>query len=313
MKKYFPFLRGKQNELMALRELAGRIAADGNVVPIIEPVNANPTTGISIDNYIEASMPLVFVCNPSHGEFSNSSQRLFTQIISRELLSYDNWTPALQVRRDTRQSEISAFLSRYDEREVAIIYQGLPTAASARALLQNENIAHHAFVRDRVPSEYVNGIAASQRVVISDPFNRQPRNADYPERELFTDMNTIAGNPNRLDFGDFSIVGDHYTETGGPAYAVTVHHIHFQAESGPLDISHFISDRTETPVDTPGKIIEALQKLVDALGEIYPNDTEACGDYREIVASGVARGLGYLKRLAIKHHIEVMLGGGIQL
>lgn len=64
MKTYVPFLRGKQNELMALRELAADISEAGNVLPLIEPVKNNPTTRISIDRFVEASMPFVFICNP---------------------------------------------------------------------------------------------------------------------------------------------------------------------------------------------------------------------------------------------------------
>jgi len=64
MKRYFPFLRGKQHELMALRELAGQIAEEGSVIPIIEPVNGNATTRISLDRYVEVSMPFIFICNP---------------------------------------------------------------------------------------------------------------------------------------------------------------------------------------------------------------------------------------------------------
>jgi hypothetical protein len=313
MKRYFPFLRGKQNELIAVRDLAEAIAEQGNVIPIIEPVNGNDTTRISLDTYIEASMPFLFICNPHYGAFASHPERLFTRLVSESLMEYDNWTPTLQIERESRRSELSDFLDRYNGYEVAVVYNGLPTSERMRGLLGDERIVHHVFLDRRVTADYVSGVPEARRVIITDPFNRRARNADYPARELFSDMNTIAGNPSRLDFGDFSIVGNHYTETGGPAFAVTLHHIHFQNETGPLDISHFISDRIETAVDTPGKIIEALDKLVAALGELLPNDTEACNEYRAMADEEVSRGLGYMKRLAIKHHVEVMLAGGIQL
>jgi len=104
------------------------------------------------------------------------------------------------------------------------------------------------------------------------------------------------------------------TAASAPAYAVTVHHIHYhEGDSGPLDISHFISDRTDSTADTAGKSIEAITHLVEALDDLLPNDTEACGEYREIAQTEEYHGLGYLKRLAIKHHLEVMLDGGIAL
>jgi hypothetical protein len=311
MRKYFPFLRGKQNELMALRELAEQIAEHRRVIPIIEPVNRNSTTRISLDRYIEVSMPFLFVCNPSYGEFTNDSDALFNELTNEALMEYDNWTPALQVDANSQVGSITHFLQRYGDFEVAIIYNGLPTSGQAAALLADDRIAHHVFIEGRVGTAYINGIPLGKRVMISDRFHRQPRNADYPEHEFFTDMNTVAGNPNRVDFGDYSIVGDHFMETGGPAYAVVAHHIHYQGHNpGALEISHFISDHTDAAVNTSGKFVEAVHNLVGALDDLRPNNTQACEEYREIDEDQNSRGLGYLKRLAIQHHVEIMLGGG---
>jgi hypothetical protein len=312
MKTYVPFFRGKQNELMALRDLAERIAERGNVIPLIEPIKANPTTRISLDRYIDVSMPFMYICNPSYGDFVNQPEALFTELTEQMLMEYDNWTPVLQVRMESTGNELSSFLDRYEQREVAVLYQGLPSNRTARSLLSNEGITRHVFLAGRVPSDYIDSIDMSRQVLISDPFNRQ-KNADYPPREFFTNMNTLPGNPSRVDFGDFSIAGNAFAESGGPAYAVALHHIHFEGSSGPLYVSHFISDRTDTSADPGGKTQEALEKLVAALDELSPNNTSACDEYREIAEAQVFRGLGYMKKLAIKHHLEVLLDGGIQL
>jgi hypothetical protein len=313
MKTYFPFLRGKQNELMALRGLAGAIAERGNVMPIIEPVKANPTTRISLDRYVEASMPFVFICNPYYGDFESQSEVLYSTLITETLWEYDNWTPALQVQGNSTSAEITAFFDRYSEYEVAIVYWGLPNDAAALAMLSNGRVRWHIFIGNRVEVGYISGINIERRVAVSDRFNRQVRNADYPPMEFFSDMNTASGNPDSKSFGDFSMVGDYFTETGGPAYAVALHHVHLRQGNGPLYISHFISDRTETTADRPGKTMEAIDKLVAALNGLLPNGTRACGEYREIASDRMDRGLGYMKRLAIAQHLEVMLDGGIQL
>jgi len=313
MKRYFPFLRGKQYEMMALRELAEEIAESSSVIPLIEPVRDNPATRISLDRFIEVGMPFLLITTPFKGLFTGNSQQLFTNLIEPSLMESDTWIPAIQLQRQSTAQEISAFLERYENFEVAVVYMGLPDRSAARTLLGDERFAHHVFVNGTVDAAYVNTIPQDRRVMIFDRFQKQERNADYPERELFTDWNTVAGNPQRLDFGDFSMVGDNYSDEGGPAYAVALHHIHFQEEVGPLDISHFISDRTETTADTPGKTLEALTKLVEALDELEPSDTGACDEYREIEAEGNFRGLGYMKKLALKHHLEVMINGGIQL
>src|SRR5271155_2717578 len=113
MSTYFPFLRGKLNELLALRELAGRIAASGSVNPIIEPVNANSTTRISLDQYVEADMPFVFVTNPQYGRLHGNEQALHEIFcVNGALAEYENYIPALYIYRDTNIREVNAFNER---------------------------------------------------------------------------------------------------------------------------------------------------------------------------------------------------------
>jgi hypothetical protein len=137
MKTYIPFLRGKQNEMMALRELAAAIAESGKVLPLIEPVKSNATTRISVDRFIEESMPFILICNPQYGDFSSNYDNLFANLIDELLPEYDNWTPALQVRESSTRRDIAAFLDRFETSEVAIVYWGLPDSHSAQVLLND--------------------------------------------------------------------------------------------------------------------------------------------------------------------------------
>ena len=308
--RYFPFLRGKQHELIALREVAADIVRNGNVIPILEPVNSNQTTLLSIRRFIETSLPFLFICNPIHGDFSDDAGLLFGGVISQGLIDYDNWIPALYVDEGTALEELQAFTNTYDEYERALIYYGRPLRRAVRSRIASTRVDYHVFINDRVEGDYIESIPIDNRVMIMDPFRRRARNAEYPPREFFTNLNTAAGNSDDVAFGDFSIIGDYYADTGGPAHAVALHHIHFEENSHSLYISHFISDRTETPVDTPGKIIEAVNHLVEALDDLPPNNTNSCNEYRTMREEQISRGLGYMKRLAIKHHLEVILGDG---
>jgi len=148
MKRYFPYLRGKLNELMALRDLSEEIAESGKVIPIIEPVRNNPNTRISLDNFIEAAMPFLLVCNPRYGDFKSraSHQVLYDEIIDPQLAEYDNWIPALQLFSDTTVVTVQNFLELYEDREVAVVYQGFPANQRTISALSNPNIVHHAFV-----------------------------------------------------------------------------------------------------------------------------------------------------------------------
>lgn len=253
-------------------------------------------------------MPFLLICNPIHGKLSDDSDQLNKQVISQGLSDYDNWIPALHVDEATTLQKFEVFTETYDEYPLALVYYGKPQRSAVCSKIETANVAHHVFVNGRVESNYIESIPIHNRVIIVDPFHRKVRNADYPDLEFFTDLNTVEGNSDDVNYGDFSIAGDYYTETGGPAYAVALHHIHFAENSHSLNISHFKSDRTDSQVDTSGKTIEAVNHLAEALDNLRPNNTSACDEYRAISENQTSPGLGYMKRLAIKHHLEVLLG-----
>jgi hypothetical protein len=304
----YPYLRGKQNELLALRELATQIADSHRLVPIIEPVKDNATTKIAFDTFVAANMPLVLVTNPEYGDLVDKPMKV-KRLLEGTLWTYDNYIAAFIVGRQTRLRELQEFEERYPGVLLAAIYRGEPERIEVRnRLLTESRYYHHAFVGNRVPRDFQHEFPGVRRIVIEDHFKRQSRNADYPPREFFTDMTTSSGNIDGNGWGDFSIVGDHFLEKGGgAAHAVALHHVHLAESGGALDVSHFISDRTETTADTSGKTIEALRKLVDSLEYLSPDQTSACAEYRDIAGAGDAPNLGYMKKLAIKQHLETLL------
>ena len=310
---YFPFLRGRRNELLAVRELAAPIAEFGRILPIIEPVKHNGTTRITLEQLCQNSTPFLFICNPPHGYFHDNIIVLRQNYIGTILTEYGNWTPTFYLDMSTQEQELQDFITAYaNDYSLALVYFGNPSN-DIRHLIRSDCFRWHIFKDRGVDYRLVQSIRPPTRVMLYDPFD-QRRNADYPpQAEFFTAQNTIAGNPNNSHFGDFSIVGDNYTEERrGPAYAVALHHIHFAEDSRALYISHFISDRRHTSLDPEGKTMEAISHLVAALGNLQPNNTQACLTYRQMLERGQSSGQGHMRRFAIKHHLEVMLGGGLE-
>ncbi|MCW1913749.1 sce7725 family protein [Luteolibacter sp. GHJ8] len=308
MPTYFPFLRGKQNELIAVRELSGRIADSSAVRPIIEPVNGNATTIGALNEFYRQGMQFGLIVNPSHGEFAGNEARLLSDVIKPTVLDYDNFFPILQVDRNTSLAQVEWFKKQFPQEWKAVIYRAMPEVPRVLDWVTTDaRIYHHIFLDGRVSGEYVTQVPAARRVMIRDNFNKQERNKDYELVEHFTDMNTLVGNPEGVGWGDFSIVGSKFSEGGGQAYAVAIHHVHQSQNGDHLDVSHAISDRQDTDEDTPGKVIEAVNNLLSRVENLYPNDTSACREYQKMSRTGVSRGLGYLKRLAIRHHLEIFL------
>lgn len=108
-------------------------------------------------------------------------------------------------------------------------------------------------------------------------------------------------------FGDYLIVGDDYSEAGGPAYAVAIHLTFLDADDD-MFIYHFISDQTDSPTDPGGKFLEALTKLVKKLKDkkslVYKS--KAYSEYLDLFEKQHYPGLGYVKKLSMQHHIELI-------
>lgn len=66
---YYPYLRGRQNELLCLRELLENDVIGKKIVPIIEPVRFNSTYISVIKKFVEKHRNLIIIMNPKVGKF----------------------------------------------------------------------------------------------------------------------------------------------------------------------------------------------------------------------------------------------------
>ena len=83
---YFPYMRGKQYELAALKDVACRLKVD-KVTPIIEPVKANIKSLCSITTDLNniGIHPHIIV-NPEVGELASDSPDYLFNLIVQEIL-----------------------------------------------------------------------------------------------------------------------------------------------------------------------------------------------------------------------------------
>ena len=69
---YFPYLRGRQFELIALRDFAGLYGGNSNVYPIIEPVRKSfVSLQLAVSQMCEKKLPFAVIVNPMVGEIVN--------------------------------------------------------------------------------------------------------------------------------------------------------------------------------------------------------------------------------------------------
>ena len=256
-------------------------------------------------------MRFILITNPVNGSLSGGGLvNLYgTLFDSDEMFPYDNYHPAFIVEEDTSVSEIENFIRTFPNLWLVAIYHGEPNDDEVtNILLTHDRFYHHAMIDGRTPRDFQANFKNHRRIMIRDNFNKETRNADYRPDEFFTDMNTESGNPDNIGWGDYSIVGDHYSDgPGGMAHSVAIHHVHRKVDRGDcLHVSHIV-EIGGTTADVEGKAIRAMKGLVKGLDWMSPDDTESCAEWRELAEKEIYKGLGYLKKLSIKHHLETIM------
>ncbi|MDN5049706.1 sce7725 family protein [Aliarcobacter butzleri] len=303
---YHPYLRGKQNELILLRENA-KLLATAEMIPIIEPVKKNlAPLEKAINELVKENVNFILIINPRNGDFINNSLPLFTSLIDNILVHYDKYCLGYIVDAESNLIDIKSFLDDNKNRKITFIHNGYPKAKDLGEILNIfDNVIKHIFLDDQILYRRQFNKSNVEKVLIKDGF-RKGRNKDYPDVESFSELHLTYKELGLNGFGDFLIVGDEYSETGGPAYAVAIHLTYFN-EDEVMYIRHFVSDKNDTPTDPAGKFAEALAKLVKRVEKdnlIFKSD--AYRQYKDFHERGHFPGLGVVKKLSMQHHIETL-------
>jgi len=304
---YYPYLRGKQYELILARENASLISR-GKIIPILEPVRIS-LSGIirTVESLIEHKSQFVVIINPQYGELIEENttlkEKLFP-IIERN----EKFLPGYILTGEPSDEDN---INELPDGGVAIIHQGSGNGREIAAMLENirVEVASHIFIEGKTSSKlYQRHFSSEERVLIRDGFERK-RNKDYGEKDFFSELHLTYAEENMTGFGDFLIVGDEFSETGGPAYAVAIHLTYIDDDDEKrMYVRHYKSDMDHSPVDPAGKFQEALSKLV---ADVKKKDTkilhtEAVDEFNELYERKHFPGLGYVKKLSMQHHLEII-------
>jgi hypothetical protein len=303
---YFPVLRARLYELIALRERADLISENA-IIPVIEPVTVQPLSN-NLPQFVGAGMEFCLIVNPrvpKGNPLSHAS--VFTEIVEDVLDEYEGFRPTLYVNGQTQPADIQAFSSRYAPLSLPRAYflTSDPSGATTQAITQDDPI----YVLCRAPQISAakrNSFDLQTRVLIEDPFHQQ-NNADYPPSESFSDrhLGTVSGD--YAHFGDYSMIGDVFKETGGLPFAVAIHYMTARQTDQALELRHYVSDQNATRGKTAEKFLEALQKLINDIGPLgVANRTLVTDQLEQLYQQQHSPGLPTLKKLGIQRHIELM-------
>jgi hypothetical protein len=304
---YHPYFRGKQYELITVRETAPLLAA-ANFVPIIEPVKES-LSGLrrALQAVCDAEGEAIVIVNPFHGDHAEDGESI-SSLLQRTFLDRKEIAAGILLKEDMPLREAMECCEVHKGHAMALVHAGFADAKGLTGALGDRvrEMPHVFFPAcGRLYRRHFEG---ARRILLNDGFERR-RNRDYPRVEPFSDLHVTFRDEGMDGFGDFLIVGDKYAETGGPAYAVAIHLTFVDpTKDDAMFIYHFVSERQDTPTDPAGKFAEALRAMMRKLAERDHHifESSAVAEFRDLHARGHFPGLGYVKKLSMKHHIETL-------
>lgn len=304
---YHPYFRGKLNELIVVREKAELLSAN-NICPIIEPVKES-FNGVfrTFDAVNNANGSATLIVNPEHGFYKDLPERV-SQVFGENLTANNRARAGILLREDTSLDELSRIKASHQHHPLTCIHAGYSDPDQIINKFQTNKDVIHLFLDNKCGLLYRKRFSNMERFLVKDGFIKRS-NKDYPNSEFFSELHVTYDEMNLDGFGDYLIVGDDYTESGGPAWAVAIHLTYINSlNDNVMDIFHFKSDRSDTNTDAPGKFAEALEKLVREVNQkgSMVLHTDAVKEFLSLHRRGHFPGLGYVKKLSMQHHLETL-------
>jgi len=180
---YYPYLRGKQFELIALRELVDLLAANrSKISPVIEPVKNSTTFRKALQALKDINLNFSIIVNPQVGDLINNSATII-DILHQELQDYSNFQPGIIIDEKTNVAPIIEKLKDFNlgTNGLTIVHNG----ERDDVLQVLENIEHYEAIRNNIINfngtgrRYYRNFSVATRVSLDDYFRALDRNKDY--------------------------------------------------------------------------------------------------------------------------------------
>lgn len=313
---YFPFLRGKQFELIAIKEVIAFLEEEdkSKVSFVIEPVKSSSTLLATLKELGSRDINFTIIVNPIVGELVGKTTEIIQLIrssMASSLINHSNFQIGLYVRNE---QELSRYLKKLppidiEHKGFALVHIGeVQNHSVFDKVASIEPISYNLISFSKTSRRYYRDFDRDTIVSLDDYFNAQQRNADYSylDDESFSEEHKYYKDDGFQGFSDYLTIGEPYLEGGFLPYAVAIH-LTYENQDNKIRIKHFVSDSNEDATDVAGKFAEALNKLIAWVESYKPQETSAIREFQKLHKTGHFPGLGSIKKLSIINHIELVL------
>lgn len=306
---YFPYLRGRLYDLLALQSLLEKIELNKNLIPIIEPVRLSTTLLNTLELFIKKKHKICVVCNPEVGTFQEELESTNEKNVKNSKKFYELLKNHLIIKTCIIQEDCQIDIKKWelqlklDRNEWYVIYRNKNNYQIYLDLF-NTNQPEITFIPDE---SFFRRKIKKDKVLLDDKFMKQKRNSDYENlnNEFFSEDHSFYKVDGYKGFADYSIIGKDYSDSGFAPYSVAIHMVYFNSD-GTLWVHHFVSDSNKNIKNPAKKFHEANTKLNKWIEADKTSTTIATKEFVRIYMDGSYPGLGIVKKLSLMHHIELI-------
>ena len=303
---YFPYLRGKQFELIALREFAIQYPNTEQIIPIIEPVKSTfngLTTAARI--MFEQNLRFALVLNPADGDFKRITKDILSEI---SILSenMEKWIPTF-LYQNNGETILSAIQDQELNNVMVIFKNGIDISDNILNFLSHSQIQYivNGDPNSRITMRRLSLLENKRIIRLDNCFAEQPRNVDYlniPE-DKFTEQHRFYSDDHFYGISDYTALPKDFIDGGMLPYAVAIH-MTYEKNQDEIYVRHFVSDTNDDQSNIQRKFFEAATKLKYFFTD--RTKTTAINELIKLLDDEKYPGLGVIKKLSIKNHIELM-------
>lgn len=303
---YYPFLRARQFELIALRELANEAKTQGVIIPILEPVkeSLNNLT-LAYNVFLEKEQTAYLIVNPAVGEIDGDKTHYLEYLRS---LDREVFKPAFHYRDNWKY--INESIKKYGLSDCMLI-------------CQNDLIADDSNFKELVASMAISTInvedpgrnrllhrflkhSHKNYIRLDDLFEKQARNSDFLgiDEHRFSEEHLYFNDESFSGFSDYTVLPSEYTDGGSTPRAVVIHLTYLNADDE-IWIRHFTSESNDSIANVQGKFAEAADKAVNYC-KLHSLNNSAITELTSYFDKEHYPGLGIVKKISIKNHLLVL-------
>lgn len=304
---YYPYLRARQFELIALRELAIENLIKGRIVPILEPVKESITNlNLAHRTFSEYNFSTFLIVNPIVGELPGDTNYFIDYITT---LDNSQFIPTFLYHNNGKF--IIDCINNYNIQNCLLVcYESFNDDPYLREVCSNPKITHIAVLEPNKYRGLDRFIKSLGKIYIrlDDVFEKQSKNADFLEiaAHKFSEEHLYFTQDNYQGFSDFTILPSEYSDGGSTPRAVVIHLTYINRQIyNEIWIRHFTSESNDSIANVQGKFAEAANKAITFCNE-YGLNNSAIAELKEYFNQGRYPGLGTVKKISIKNHLIIV-------